>query len=62
MLRAGGWQVSLYPNGADNVPVNVDGVLFLSITDPFKASYEVELPGGGFILASCFRLRTQSSR
>ena len=25
----------------DNVPVNIDGVLFLHITDTFKASYEV---------------------
>ena len=29
---------------ADNVPVAIDGVLFLHITDPYKASYEVEDP------------------
>jgi len=29
---------------SDNVPVNIDGVLFLHITDTFKASYEVEDP------------------
>ena len=28
---------------SDNVPVNIDGVLFLHITDTFKASYEVQL-------------------
>lgn len=29
---------------SDNVPVAVDGVLFLHINDPYKASYEVEDP------------------
>lgn len=29
---------------SDNVPVTIDGVLFLNINDPYKASYEVEDP------------------
>ena len=29
---------------ADNVSIRIDGIMFLNITDPIKASYEVEDP------------------
>ena len=32
------------PPLSDNVPVHIDGVLFLTITDTYKASYEVPQP------------------
>ena len=28
----------------DNVSIRIDGIMFLNITDPIKASYEVEDP------------------
>ena len=33
-----------FNNFPDNISIKLDGVMFLTITDPIKASYEVEDP------------------
>ena len=32
-------------NFSDNVTLNIDGILYLVVKDPYKASYGVEDPG-----------------
>ena len=47
---------------SDNVTINVDGVMFLHITDPFKASYEVEDPEYSMIQLAQTSTRAEVSK